>query len=467
MLRKDLEGLSRDDLVAKAEELGVVRPRTLTMPELIDEILLATERRTGQTQKRSRGWFGRARDLLTSVIDRGLAEPTSTRGDARLARTAPTAPAPLPTVTLAEIYAAQGHFERAITTLDEVIARDPDHAEAQKLRERFAEQLRRTRPSAPPPAVELRPVTLPPPPAVSEALETAALAGRSLTTDHAAAGPEASTATAASDVAPPSPAAPVDPTIAAAAPELLDERYDVDEIVAIAVDPHTVYAYWEVRPTTLAEVRARAPEGALTLRVVAVAPHDDGVPPRTEARDVRVDALSGDLFLRDVPANANVRVTIGWKGSDFFPVAVGLDLSTPRETPTARVSRDVARFDAAGVADAFDALRAGGLARGGATAAPRGQAVGRTTPEEIALGHGAEESFEPRLVVTTDEQRTPDGRLLHIESRPLRGGASELLRIEKRFFGASEQSRREVRFFGASDQLRPPRPAEDRAVRFA
>lgn len=453
MQRKDLEGLSRDELVAKAEELGVVRPRTLTMPELIDELLLATERKTGQTQKRSRGWFGRARDLLTSVIDRGLAEPTSGRTDPRLARTAPTAPAPLPTVTLAEIYAAQGHFERAIATLDEVIARDADHAEAKKLRERFAEQLRRTRPSAPPPPVELRPVTMPPPPAapqaVSEALETAAAAAPKSDAhepNQASAG-----------------AVEIDPALAVEAPLMLEERYDVDEIVAIAVDPHTVYAYWEVRPTTFAEVRSKAPEGALTIRIVSVSPNAAG--PQTEARDVRVDELSGEIFLRDVPANANVRVTIGWKSAEFVPLAVGLDLSTPRESAVAEVARDVGRFDVAGVADAYDALRVGGLVRGGG-AVPRTPTQGRTTPEEIALGHGAEETFEPRWVVASRET-LPDGRTTRVETRTFRGGASELIRQEVRFFGASELSRREVRFFGSSEQGKLPAPAEERAVSFS
>ena len=159
MQRKDLEKLSREELVAKAEEHGVTRPRTLTMPELVDEILLATERQTGQ--KKSRGWFGKARDLLTSVIDRGLTTDPSKRP---APRTLPVAPPPLPTVTLAEIYAAQGHFERAIATLDEVVARNPSHTEAKRLRNRFTEQLSRARPSSPPPASRTEP---PSPPAGS------------------------------------------------------------------------------------------------------------------------------------------------------------------------------------------------------------------------------------------------------------------------------------------------------------
>ena len=39
---------------------------------------------------------------------------------------------------------------------------------------------------------------------------------------------------------------------------------------AIAVDPRTIYFYWEVRPTTLAHARARHPEGWLCVRVASV-----------------------------------------------------------------------------------------------------------------------------------------------------------------------------------------------------
>jgi hypothetical protein len=219
MQRKDLEKLSRAELVAQAEDLGVTRPRTLTMPELVDEILLVQEKRTGQ--KRSRGWFGRARDLLTSVIDRGMsADPT------RKPRPAPAAPQPLPTVTLAEIYAAQGHFERAIATLDEVITRDPAHAEARKLRDRFAEQLRRTRPSSPPPPESRVPIS--------------GASSTPLPSQGEPAPPAPSPAEPSPTATAPAPQS-LDPSVTDA-PAAIDERYDVDEVVAIAVDPHTIYA---------------------------------------------------------------------------------------------------------------------------------------------------------------------------------------------------------------------------------
>src|SRR5262249_38446490 len=87
---------------------------------------------------------GRARDLLARVVERGLHLPEA----ARALRGAspdpwPPPPPPLPTVTLAEIYAAQGHFDRAIGVLDEVLAREPDHEGARELRGRLVEQARR------------------------------------------------------------------------------------------------------------------------------------------------------------------------------------------------------------------------------------------------------------------------------------------------------------------------------------
>ena len=74
MQRQQLEGLSREELVERAERLGVPRPRVLTQPELMDEILTRTAK-TAQDRARARGWLGRARDLIAGVIERGLHLP--------------------------------------------------------------------------------------------------------------------------------------------------------------------------------------------------------------------------------------------------------------------------------------------------------------------------------------------------------------------------------------------------------
>ena len=56
--RVELERLDRQNLISRAEELGVVRANVLTRPELVDEILLRTSRENG--------------DALMNVADTGV-----------------------------------------------------------------------------------------------------------------------------------------------------------------------------------------------------------------------------------------------------------------------------------------------------------------------------------------------------------------------------------------------------------
>lgn len=362
MQRRDLEGLTREELIARAERLGVSRPRVLTQPELVDEILA----RTGKSERergKARGWLGRARDLLASVVERGLHLPDAARsvrgaGSQRV----PTAPPPLPTVTLAEIYAAQGHLDRAVSVLDEVLAREPDHEEARALRERFNEQRRRGRTG---PTLPADPSSAP-----EASLATNGTATRESESESESepwgAPVEGSPArkVAASEAAPNEPTTKVharspseaarpgeapaadSETVAAALADAeapLPDRYGVDEIVAIAVDPRSIYLYWEIRPTTLARARARRPDGSLCIRVIAVAPSWEG--PIVNARDVAVSALFGDLFIRDLEPGSNVRVSVGWlAGAEFEPLAVGTEISAPRATPAETLGQQVAQW---------------------------------------------------------------------------------------------------------------------------
>ncbi len=343
MVRRDLEGLSREELIRRADAAGIVRARALTMAELIDELILTNEKKTGE--KRPRGWFGRARDLLTSVIDRGLALP-----DAPRKRPAPrignAAPPPLPTVTLAEIYAAQGHVERAITTLDEVLGREPDHEEAARLRARFQEQLRKTKPSSLPPPPATKTLDTPAIPAApaspNVAMGDGVRLGEGVVAPTKAKVEAPPAAAPAAKTATPAPAA-TEAMSSDSHPDGREFVFDADEIVAVAVDPSTVYAYWEVRPRTLASARAREESGALVVRVVAVTAAQAG--PVTDTRDIRVDALFGELFVRGLPENAQVRLSIGYKTPHGYePFAVGLDLTTPRALPTAQPARAVRRW---------------------------------------------------------------------------------------------------------------------------
>ncbi|MFS8068203.1 MAG: Rho termination factor N-terminal domain-containing protein, partial [Byssovorax sp.] len=105
MQRYELEKLSREELIVHASQLGVPRPRVLTQPELMDEIITRTAKSEREKAK-ARGWLGRARDLLAQVIEKKLHLPEAARvlRSGPDDRTWPTPSPPLPTVTLAEIY---------------------------------------------------------------------------------------------------------------------------------------------------------------------------------------------------------------------------------------------------------------------------------------------------------------------------------------------------------------------------
>lgn len=135
----ELERLGREQLILKARVLGVERAELMTRVELRDEIVRRSEPDLAQ-QKRARGFLGVARDLVASVVEAGLNLPDAAkliRGEG--ARDGEwKGPPPVATVTLAEIYAAQGHLDRALRMLDEVLAKEPDHDAARVLRDRLA-----------------------------------------------------------------------------------------------------------------------------------------------------------------------------------------------------------------------------------------------------------------------------------------------------------------------------------------
>jgi hypothetical protein len=142
MDRAELERLDRESLVLKAQAAGIRRARVLTRPELVDELLRLDPAMDPTQLKKTRGFFGKARDLLSKVVERGLHLPDAAdRLRAALGNPLPQVPRPepqaVPTVTLAEIYAAQGHKQRAIDTLERVLEREPDHGAARGLLDRL------------------------------------------------------------------------------------------------------------------------------------------------------------------------------------------------------------------------------------------------------------------------------------------------------------------------------------------
>jgi hypothetical protein len=163
MDRGELEGLDRESLVVKAQAAGIRRARILTRPELIDELLRLDPDADDAQLRKSRGFFGRARDLVARVVERGLHLPDAAERIRTLALgTVPTSvvrsePQAMPTVTLAEIYAAQGHRGRAIETLRRVLEREPDHGAARTLLARLEDDGYVAPPPPLPPEPEIEP----------------------------------------------------------------------------------------------------------------------------------------------------------------------------------------------------------------------------------------------------------------------------------------------------------------------
>ncbi|MBS2018758.1 MAG: tetratricopeptide repeat protein, partial [Deltaproteobacteria bacterium] len=294
----ELEGLDRESLVARAQEAGIRRARILTRPELIDELLRSDPSADEKELKKTRGFFGRARDLVARVVERGLHLPDAAdriRTMGTLPASVPRSePQAVPTVTLAEIYAAQGHPKRAIATLKLVLDREPDHAAARAL----LAKLEDTAYVPPPPPLPPEPEVEPDPNAFAETEVDLPI------------------------VTPPPPAddtKSIDMLLA----EYVDEptevqpprapRLERSECVARSIGGGRMFVRWAVADD------AEAPE-LLTLRACVITPSWDG--PTTDTRDVQVDAAEGDTVLPGIPPRAVVRVAIGFHAEGrFVPLA--------------------------------------------------------------------------------------------------------------------------------------------------
>jgi hypothetical protein len=328
--RGELEGLDRETLIARADGAGVAKARILTRQELVDELLLrsATD---DATKDRSRGLFGRARDLLARLVERGLNKPEAAdriRSVGRPVVSRPSAPAALPTLTLAEIYVAQGYRERATETLERVLSAEPEHAAARALLTRLRDA-----------AFPVPTPKMPPEVDVDDAKE-------------ASLEKQAAPAVGASEAVRPAPAVPAPP----AEPSFmlddspLPQRYDVDECVAVAMDPRTLYVYWEVRDRTLEELRSQSHGAELAIRVVAVEPAWNA--PQTSVRDYEVHSSLGEIFVRDLPPGSVLRAAVGVRSAgerrDFVPVAHSLPVETPQSSPALLAGTHIVRWTASG-----------------------------------------------------------------------------------------------------------------------
>ncbi len=355
MDRVELENLDRETLVVRAQAAGIRRARILTRPELMDELLRLDLTVDASQLRRSRGFFGRARDLVARVVERGLHLPDAADRIRTLALdlvppgAAHAEPQAMPTVTLAEIYAAQGHRARAVETLRRVLEREPDHAAASMLLERLQDETYIPPEPKLPPEFELEPDAHPndePETITHEFVEVEAAAIAAL--------PQREAETS-SDVA--------------------------DHCIAIPVPSDAagsrMYARWSASTATLRAVREASPRGRLVVRALIITPTWDG--PKTEIRDFDVDLASNepDLTLVALPEPSVVRVAVGWlDNSAFVPIAhsppldFGHDASVVRWTPYGWIPV---------ASDGADAVSLARAIRGSRTALPFAQTTFQST----------------------------------------------------------------------------------------
>ncbi|WP_146649120.1 tetratricopeptide repeat protein [Labilithrix luteola] len=332
MDRDELEGLDRESLVRRAEVAGIRRARILTRPELIDELLRLDPRMDEMQLKRSRGFFGRARDLLSRVVERGLHLPdaaTRIRWTGTLPPAVPQSETQaLPTLTLAEIYAAQGHKQRAIETLRRVLEREPEHGSAQALLASL-EDVAYVAPAPPlPPEPEVEPEPAPPPEEEEEEeLEVADAESPGDVYEE-----EETEATLSAEGAPPpievrevgeiieEPAG--EPAVASESAPAIES----DDCVALPLAKGAIYVWWRVSRRTV-DALAESSSARFTLRAVVVEPSWDGPVTTIHDREVGVDA--GEAILADLPVAAVVRVAVGiLEAATFVPIAHSPALET-------------------------------------------------------------------------------------------------------------------------------------------
>lgn len=336
MDRDELEGLDRESLVRRAEAAGIRRARILTRPELIDELLRLDPHVDEMQLKRSRGFFGRARDLLSRVVERGLHLPdaaTRIRWTGTLSPAVPPSEAAaLPTLTLAEIYAAQGHKQRAIETLRRVLEREPEHASARALLARL-EDVAYVAPEPPlPPEPEVEPEPAPPPEDEDE--EASAVEQEEDVLEASADAYENG-----AEAALPIEVREIGEVIEepAGEPAVVEEPAAVapsDDCIALPLAEGAIYAWWRVSKRTI-DALASSSSARFTLRAVIVEPSWDG--PVTTVRDREVGVDAGEAVLVDLPVAAVVRVAVGiLEAATFLPIAHSPALETEVATESAQ-----------------------------------------------------------------------------------------------------------------------------------
>lgn len=313
-----LDSLSRADLVERARAVGVARPEVLTRIELKDEILRLTA--TEESERRQvRGWLGVARDLVASVMEDGLHMPDAAAFFRKhVPMTSVVPQPPVPTVTLAEIYASQGHGRRALKMLEEVLKNEPDHMAALKLRDKLLSKLEFSPEITD--AEEVEEETPEAPELPSEEAFAPAVSGPAEVSAEARAPQEACGEAGAGSEA-------VAPELDAVAPEAggycgrpADAPQDgVESCLLLYMRGSTgVSFYWEVPPDDLAGADVR-------VRVIEMIP--EPFAPRRVQRELPVETVRGNVQIEPTPEATVLRAAVGVTRNDAWtPLAVGVEV---------------------------------------------------------------------------------------------------------------------------------------------
>ncbi len=327
----ELDNLSRPELIELARRHGIERPERMTRVELRDAIIVRTQ--PPEAQAEARGLFGVARSMLATMVESGLNLPDAAaliRGtatfDSRVGQATPVA-----TVTLAEIYAAQGHKKRALGMLDEVLASEPDHEVALRLRRELTE-------GAEPTSVRVEGEEFfetsgeeveshKPPQVVEDVVEAAPT--------PAEADPPPAVAEAAAVAEPAAP--PIEESEPAAPPG--NPRAPHSGVV-LQQTRQGVAVHWEVSSDFWDQARADGARPA--LRVVGFLPAR-WLPTREE-RNVELSPTlgnSGVVEFDELGAPAAVRAAVGWEtASGFRAFAIGQYLEELGEESLSPVLRE-------------------------------------------------------------------------------------------------------------------------------
>ena len=316
MLENNLDPaqLSRIELLQLAQTLHVSDADVMTRAELRAAIEKARKPQP-RPPAQPVTWVSVARRLLASIVEQGLNLPDAAaliRGDTKLS-TPPRAPPPVATVTLARIYAAQGHLARAIGTLDEVLASDPDHDLARELRGqlsvRLAEEAERgVSPTSAGSDSETPPAQAAAGPAGEPAAEPAGVSVASSVAEAPGAAepaPPAESATPAAPVATEGGAtAELTPSPESAPPSELAPPQS-PQLLVIETDSPTAYIYWEL---SKAKTNGSSTLGQYWICVVTHTPTSTGS--ERQERRFPVHHAHGALRLEGVPRQAVVRAAL-------------------------------------------------------------------------------------------------------------------------------------------------------------